>query len=73
MAREGANEVIDGLRRLEVHGGGAVHVEPVTTWLSRDGYEAERRTPGSSADAVWADVTQRAYEDSELNWTSAAS
>ena len=70
VAREGANEVIDGLRQLEVHGGGAVHIEPVTTWLSRDGYEAERRTPGSSADAVvWAEVTQRAYEDSELNWT----
>ena len=26
--------------------------------------------PGSSADSVvWADVTQRAYEESELNWT----
>lgn len=70
VAREGANAVIDGLRALDVHGSGSLHIEPVTTWLSRDGYEAERRTPGSSADSVvWADVTQRAYEDSELNWT----
>ena len=70
VAREGANVIIDGLRELGVHQGGALHVEPVTTWLSQDGYEAERRTPGSSADSVvWADVTQRAYEDSELNWT----
>src|SRR4029079_11011114 len=34
------------------------------------GLAAEKRTPGSSADAVvWAEVTQRAYEESELNWT----
>ena len=44
----------------------------MSTWLSKDGYEADRRTPGSSADSVvWAEVTQRAYEDSELNWTYA--
>ena len=34
---------------------------------------AERRTPGSSADSVvWADVTRRPYEDTELNWTYAS-
>ncbi len=70
VAREGANVVIDGLHDVGVHEGGSLHIEPVTTWLSKDGYDAERRTPGSSADSVvWADVTQRAYEDSELNWT----
>src|SRR3954452_9002686 len=73
VAREGANDVIDGLRGLGVHRGGSLHVEPVSTWLSEAGYEAERRTPGSSADSVgWSDVTQRAYEDSELNWTYAS-
>ena len=42
----------------------------MTTWISRAGFEAEQGTPGSSADAVvWAEVTQRAYEESELNWT----
>ena len=70
VAREGLNEVVDRLRDLGVHQGGTIHVQPVTTWLSRSGLEAERRTPGSSADSVvWADVTQRAYEESELNWT----
>jgi len=70
VAREGANEVIDALRGLGLHHSGSLHVEPVTTWLSQSGFDAERRTPGSSADAVvWADVTQRAYEESELNWT----
>lgn len=38
-----------------------------------DGYHAERRTPGSSSDAVvWAQVTQRSNEDSELNWSYAS-
>jgi uncharacterized hydrophobic protein (TIGR00271 family) len=47
-----------------------VHIAPVRSWLSQHGLDAERRTPGSSADSVvWADVTQRAYEESELNWT----
>ncbi|WP_280783363.1 DUF389 domain-containing protein [Rhodococcus opacus] len=70
VAREGANEVIDRLRALGVHRAGSIHIEPVHTWLSRAGFHAERRTPGSSADAiVWADVTQRSYEESELNWT----
>lgn len=70
IAREGANEVIDELVALDVHREGTVHVEPVRTWVSQHGLDAERRTPGSSADSVvWADVTQRAYEESELNWT----
>ncbi|WP_420121456.1 DUF389 domain-containing protein [Nakamurella sp.] len=70
VAREGANEIIDRLRRLGVPREGAIHIDPVPTWISRPGYDAERRTPGTSADAVvWADVVQRSYDDSELNWT----
>ena len=70
VAREGANEIVDRLRALGVPEEGTIHVEPVRTWLSRGGLAAERRTPGASADSVvWADVTQRAYEESELNWT----
>jgi len=70
VAREGANEVIDQLRALGLHRVGTIHVEPVRTWVSQAGFDAEKRTPGSSADSVvWADVTQRAYEESELNWT----
>jgi uncharacterized hydrophobic protein (TIGR00271 family) len=70
LAREGANEIIDRLREMGLQHEGTVHVEPVRTWMSRSGLDAENRTPGSSADAVvWADVTQRAYDESELNWT----
>jgi uncharacterized hydrophobic protein (TIGR00271 family) len=70
VAREAMNDVVDRMRNLGVHHAGTIHIQPVATWLSQAGLEAERRTPGSSADSVvWADVTQRAYEESELNWT----
>jgi uncharacterized hydrophobic protein (TIGR00271 family) len=70
VAREATNEIIDRLTALGVGEHGTIHIEPVTTWVSRAGLDAERHTPGSSADAVvWADVTQRAYEETELNWT----
>ena len=69
VAREGANEIIDQLEALDVARSGTVHVQPVPTWISEPGLEAEKHTPGSSADAVvWAEVTQRAYDESELNW-----
>ncbi len=70
VAREAANEIIEQLEALDLPAVGTIHVEPVTTWISARGLASERRTPGSSADSViWADVTQRAYEESELNWT----
>jgi uncharacterized hydrophobic protein (TIGR00271 family) len=70
VAREAGNDIVDRLRSLGVHHEGSIHIEPVRTWISLGGHEAERRTPGSSADSVvWAEVTQRSYEDSELNWS----
>ncbi|MGV9663288.1 DUF389 domain-containing protein [Nocardia niigatensis] len=70
LAREAANDVVQKLRDLRVHQLGSMELEQVGTWLSRSGFEAEIRTPGSSADAVvWAEVAQRAYEETELNWT----
>jgi uncharacterized hydrophobic protein (TIGR00271 family) len=70
VAREAANDIIDQLRDLGVHQAGSLHVEPVQTWMSEAGLVADHLAPGSSADSVvWADVTQRAYEDSETNWT----
>jgi uncharacterized hydrophobic protein (TIGR00271 family) len=70
VAREGANVVIEELRRLGIHRTGTIEVAPVPTWLSRSGFQADAASPGSSADAVvWPQVGQRSYEDSELNWT----
>ncbi|WP_183100056.1 DUF389 domain-containing protein [Nocardioides pelophilus] len=70
VVREAANDVIEQLQALDLHRVGSIHVDPVHTWMSQSGFDAERRTPGSSADSVvWADVTQRSYDESELNWT----
>ena len=70
VAREATNEHVDRLVALGIPEHGTIHIEPVTAWVSRAGFDAERHTPGSSADAVvWAEVTQRAYEETELNWT----
>ena len=70
VAREATDDVIDRLVGLGVHKVGSIHLDPVQTWISEQAFRNEREAPGSGADAViWADVTQRAYEDSELNWT----
>lgn len=52
VAREAVNELIDRLGHLGVPEHGTIHIDPVTTWVSRAGYDSERHTPGSSADAV---------------------
>lgn len=70
VAREAASEFVEKLTALGLGERGTIHLEPVRSWVSKAGLQAERVTPGASADAVvWSDVTQRAYEDSELNWT----
>ena len=68
VSREQADGVIDRLRDLGVPHRGTMHIEPVTTWLSKAALDAEERAPGRAADAVvWPEVGQRAYADSELN------
>lgn len=70
IAREATNDVVDRLRVLGVDQTGTVHIAPVPTWLSRDGLAAQDLAPGSSADSVvWAEVTHRSYEETELNWS----
>ncbi len=70
VAREGANDVVESLRALHLQPEGTLQIDPVTTWVSKAGYEAEQRTPGSGADSVvWIEVIKGAYDDTELNWT----
>lgn len=70
VAREAADPLIASLWDLEVHERGSIQVMPVTAWMSRAGLRAQQLSPGSGADTVvWAEVTQRAYEDSESNWS----
>lgn len=72
VARESADEVIERLVAMGVHRDGSIQMSPVRAWVSQRGYDAERRAPGKSADAVvWAEVTHHAYAESELNWTYA--
>jgi uncharacterized hydrophobic protein (TIGR00271 family) len=70
VPREAVNDLVDRLVEIGVPREGTIHVQPVPTWVSQRGLAAERLIPGASADAVvWADVTQRAYDETELNWT----
>lgn len=70
IPREAANDVIDQLRGLGLQDEGAIQVVPVPTWISRNALKAEADAPGSGSDAVvWAEVTQRAYDDTEFTWT----
>lgn len=70
IPREAANDLVTRLRGMGVHLRGTIEIQRVDTWLSREGFDAELKAPGSSADAVvWAEVAQRSYDESELNWT----
>jgi uncharacterized hydrophobic protein (TIGR00271 family) len=72
VPREAANEVIDALRAVGIQDEGAIQIDAVPTWISRHGLQAEVDAPGVGSDAVvWAEVTQKAYEDSELTWSYA--
>jgi uncharacterized hydrophobic protein (TIGR00271 family) len=69
IPREAANEVIDALRAIGLQEEGAIQMAPVPTWISRNALRAEKDAPGAAADSVvWAEVTQKAYEDSEITW-----
>ena len=73
VAREAANDVVDRLLAWTSSAREVCTSSQSGRGCLASGYEAERRAPGSSADSVvWADVTQRAYEESELNWTHAS-
>jgi uncharacterized hydrophobic protein (TIGR00271 family) len=70
IPREAANDIVARLRAMGLHHEGTIELQPVSTWLSSKGFDCELRAPGSSADTVvWAEVAQRSYEESELNWT----
>jgi len=70
IPREAANAVVDQIHALGVTETGTMHLDTVQTWVSQPGLAAERRAPGSGADAVvWSEVIENAYGDAELNWT----
>ena len=70
LPREGVNAVVDALVALGVPVTGTIQLLPVPTFVSRRGLRAELDAPGAGADAVvWAEVTERAYDESVVTWT----
>jgi uncharacterized hydrophobic protein (TIGR00271 family) len=72
VPRESANAVVDRLTETGVHLHGSIQLEPVRSWVSRPGFDAESAAPGAEPDAiVWVDVIKRAYEESQLTFAFA--
>jgi uncharacterized hydrophobic protein (TIGR00271 family) len=70
IARESANDVVDGLKALGVKERGAITLDVIDTVLSTRAYRAEDMAEGDPADAVvWDELAARTREESTLNVT----
>lgn len=70
IARESANDVVDGLKALGVKERGAITLDFIDTVLSTRAYRAEDKAAGDPADAVvWDELASRTREESTLNVT----
>ena len=70
IARESANDVVDGLKDLGVKHRGAITLDVIDTVLSTRAYRAEEKAAGDPADAVvWDELAGRTREESTLNVT----
>jgi uncharacterized hydrophobic protein (TIGR00271 family) len=67
LAREAVNDVVDMLRRLDLHRLGSIAIERVDVSISDAAAAAERRAPGYGSDAaVWEEVEARVRDESHL-------
>ena len=70
VARESAEELIDGLRELGIDRSGCIAVGDIVLLLSEQADRAEQEAPGESAGAVlWEELTEVTHEDSTLSVT----
>jgi uncharacterized hydrophobic protein (TIGR00271 family) len=70
VAREAANDLIDGLKALGLPEDGAITVEVLDTVLSAAAYRAEDEAGGDADDAViWDELASRTREESALSVT----
>jgi len=70
IARESANDVVDGLKALGVKERGAITLDVIDTVMSARAYRAEDEAEGDPADAVvWDELAARTREESTLNAT----
>ena len=68
VVREGADELLDRLKDLDLERDGAIVVENVDMALSHAADLAARRTPGLGIDAVvWEEVERKTGEETELS------
>jgi uncharacterized hydrophobic protein (TIGR00271 family) len=73
IARESANEVIEGLQGLGIERDGAISFEQIDLSLSAGAEAAEEHAPGYGDDAViWEELDHRAANDSRLTWSFVA-
>ncbi|MFK0155097.1 DUF389 domain-containing protein [Streptomyces sp. NPDC090499] len=73
VAREAGDELIRGLRGLDLDRTGSIAVEEIGLSLSRRADEAEAEAPGEGADAVlWEGLTEATHEESTLSVTYVA-
>ncbi|MCX4908145.1 DUF389 domain-containing protein [Streptomyces sp. NBC_00878] len=73
VAREAGDELISGLRELEIDTHGSIAVENIDLSLSKRADEAEDEAPGEGADAVlWEHLADATHEESTLSFTYVA-
>ncbi|ALR12164.1 membrane protein [Mycobacteroides saopaulense] len=70
VARETANDVLDGLKSIDIDKRGSITAEVLDTVISQTAYDAEDDAEGDPADAVvWDELIGRTREESTLNLT----
>ncbi len=70
IARESANDVLEGLSGLGIRDYGGIMLSPVETVLSTPADRAVEAAPGDPQDAiVWAELLSQTHEESTLNPT----
>ncbi|MFE0099642.1 DUF389 domain-containing protein [Streptomyces sp. NPDC059009] len=73
VAREAGDELIGGLRALDLDKTGSIAVENIDLSLSKRADKAEEEAPGEGADAVlWEHLTDATHEESTLSVTYVA-
>ncbi|WP_327431020.1 MULTISPECIES: DUF389 domain-containing protein [unclassified Streptomyces] len=73
VAREAGDELIGGLRELELDKTGSIAVEDIDLSLSKRADKAEAEAPGEGADAVlWEHLADASHEESTLSVTYVA-
>ncbi|MER6344452.1 DUF389 domain-containing protein [Streptomyces sp. NPDC001595] len=73
VAREAGDELLAGLRKLDIETTGSIAVENIDLSLSKRAEKAEEEAPGEAADAVlWEHLVDATHEESTLSVTYVA-